>query len=562
MMEFPVLMTRLRDNSFVRDMTVDPEAEKNRPNQKMREVKLGHYVPVAPRPLPTPDLVIWSPEMASELGLSEDHCASEEFTRFFSGDVSAVPGGDAWATPYALSIYGDFQENSNCPFGNGFGYGDGRAISIQEVLTPGGARWELQLKGAGTTPFCRGGDGRAVLRSSIREFLASEAMHHLGVGTTRALSLVVSRSERVRRPAPEAKSRNTMLSEPCAITCRTAPSFLRVGHFELFGRRLQNPQGSAKRPRSASCVECDLRSLQLLVDHALAREVVEADHPAERSASDRAWALLRHAARAVAEMTAQWLRVGFCQGNFNSDNCLISGRTMDYGPFGFVETFSPRFGSWVGSGSHFAFMNQPKAGLMNLRSLTEALTPLLVEDEEETWQKVQALYMEASEASQGEVWRRKLGLSSWTPDGASLLRDLLELMESCDADWTITWRQLADCLELPRESGDDALIELLIQAQSDVCSVAQQSSRWLQWLKRWDAMIGPEPEVRAASVSTMRRASPRYVPREWMLKEAYQAAQEGDFSIVRDLFQLFKHPYEKQEACEKYYTCKPVVRIS
>lgn len=209
----------------------------------MRPVSSGHFVPVPPRPLPSPQLVIYSPEMSEALGLAQSQCRSDEFVRFFSGEVAAVPGSESWATPYALSIYGAFRQNQQCPFRNGRGYGDGRAISIQEVVAPSGQRWELQLKGAGTTPFCRGGDGRAVLRSSIREFLASEAMEHLGVATTRALSLVVSETESARRPRPEEDEIGT-LTESCAITCRVAPSFLRVGHFELFGRRAASQGGA------------------------------------------------------------------------------------------------------------------------------------------------------------------------------------------------------------------------------------------------------------------------------------------------------------------------------
>jgi uncharacterized protein YdiU (UPF0061 family) len=381
-------------------MEVDPDTFAHFPNQSMREVKTGHYVPVMPTPLPEPKLIMHSPEMAAELGLSEEHCTSPEFLRFFSGDVSAVPGSDAWATPYALSIYGEFQRNQQCPFRNGCGYGDGRAISIQEIVAPNGNRWELQLKGAGRTPFCRGGDGRAVLRSSIREFLVSEAMHHLGVGTTRALSLAVSQTEKVRRPVPEEDECGNRY-EPCAITCRTCTTFLRIGHFEVFGRRL-----SAAR-KGCRLVEKSVRNLEMLVDRALNYEF--GGVTAETSSSEKAWALLRHAARSIAEMTAQWVRIGFCQGNFNSDNCLVSGKTMDYGPFGFIEIYDPQFGSWVGSGSHFAFTNQPQAGMMNMRSLTEALSPLLAEEEEEVWAKVKALYLQISEEAQAEVWRQKLG---------------------------------------------------------------------------------------------------------------------------------------------------------
>ena len=199
------------NHSWLDDLEGDPETERNAPNRKSRQVRSGHYVLVKPTPLPRPQLVLFSSRcatpsctrsvvltlnspprsMASEFGISDAECATERFARFFSGDIDQLEPFRSWATPYALSICGQ-EMYQQCPFNNGNGYGDGRAISVGEVLLDGGARWEMQLKGGGATPFCRGADGRAVLRSSIREFLASEAMYHLGVSTTRALSLVVS----------------------------------------------------------------------------------------------------------------------------------------------------------------------------------------------------------------------------------------------------------------------------------------------------------------------------------------------------------------------------------
>lgn len=563
-MAFASAMVGLRDNSFVNSMTVDPDSSNGYPNNQMRPVKNGHYVRVKPTPLPDPVLVIYSPEMARELGLSDEHCKSDEFKRFFSGDVDVVPDSVAWATPYALSIYGNFQQNSQCPFRNGCGYGDGRAVSIQEVVTSTGARWELQLKGGGRTPFCRGGDGRAVLRSSIREFLVSEAMHHFGIGTTRALSLVLSSKESVQRPRPEEDSYG-MQRENCAITCRVAPSFLRIGHFEVFGRRVRDP------PRGLNNQKESLQSLEMLVEHALQREPAG---PVPETTTERVWALLRQTSERVARMTAQWLRVGFCQGNFNSDNCLISGRTMDYGPFGFVEAFDPDFGSWVGSGKHFAFMNQPDAGLMNLRSLTEALSPLLEEDEDRVWEKVKAMYLQSSSDAQIDVWQQKLGLDSWSSEAGGLLSELLKLMERSHADWTITWRQLAAVLEVPQGGSDDCLLRPLLRAGN---RIQENKSQWVTFLKRWIALIDKADgsNGRASAAKLIRSVSPKYVPREWMLKEAYTAAQTGKFpshwqgdtgfhgALVERLFELFKHPYDEQEAYEDvYFSPKQTVSIS
>jgi len=271
------------DHSWLRALQADPETERHVPNRTSRQVRSGHYVKVKPTPLPKPKLAAYSSPMAEELRLSK-LVTSEAFLRFFSGDIDAIQGFESWATPYALSIYGQ-EMYDNCPFKNGNGYGDGRALSIGEVVV-GGHRWEMQLKGGGRTPFCRGADGRAVLRSSVREFLASEAMHALGVSTTRALSLIVSQEETVDRPwydqskkrpvvdeaflaqvapqladaPPELKQmaiaqlrsqlRNPdrLQTEQCAICCRVAPSFLRVGHIELHGRRARAAPEAARQP--------------------------------------------------------------------------------------------------------------------------------------------------------------------------------------------------------------------------------------------------------------------------------------------------------------------------
>ena len=225
----------------------------------------------------------------------------------------------------------------NCPFGNGNGYGDGRAMSLGELVTDGTqARHEMQLKGAGPTPFSRGADGRAVLRSSIREFLASEAMHNLGVPTTRALSLVRSGSETARRPwysdvGPRRGSEpNTVVAEPCAITCRVAPSFLRVGHVELFGRRARAGAGG----EAAS-----LDELRLIVKHAIFREFPGiADFgpgSTEELQQEHVVELLRQASHGIASLTANWIRVGFVQGNFNSVRIVNGSTSPEWGSLRF-----------------------------------------------------------------------------------------------------------------------------------------------------------------------------------------------------------------------------------
>ena len=474
------------DHSWVRQLTEDPERPVREPNKTSRQVRSGHYVLVKPTPLAEPFHIIHSKEMAAELGLDDEACASEEFVKMFSAGQQA-DGFESWATPYALSIYGQ-EMYQNCPFKNGNGYGDGRAITLGEVVIPsaagaGGTRWELQLKGAGTTPFCRGGDGRAVLRSSIREFLVSEAMHHLGVSTTRALSLMGSRSETVSRPwysnsrevpgvddprlahlpmetrkqllaqlGSQLQQPDVMISEQCAITCRVATSFTRVGHIELHGRRCKKSDTPENR-----------EALEKIVKHAIEREFWDDDPDGE--IGTRILRMLGASQQRIAALTADWIRVGFCQGNFNSDNCLVAGRTMDYGPFGFMEQFAPLWNMWSGGGDHFGFLNQPTAGMTNFKSLLTAVVPLLSEAEQraavalgENSDRV------ATKALEERCWRPKLGFRDWdksaTPHGAqSLLDKLLPLLTHTRCDWTMFWRQLAELAELADAIDVDAADE-------------------------------------------------------------------------------------------------------
>ena len=359
------------DNSWLAQLRPDPDSKP--PNRRAREVHSGHYVLVKPTSLRSPYLIAYSREMLSQLELSEGEVQSQKFVSLFAGATDMVAGLEAtWATPYSLSIYGEeVQPNGAGRSGNG--YGDGRAISLGEFLTAAGRRWELQFKGGGQTPFCRNADGRAVLRSSVREYLASEAMHHLGVPTTRALSLVASRADTVQRPwyAPSTYAANANVSvstsctdkdsrcatwamvgecgrnaqfmgetctkscemcdqwrngrpqmhggdlyrhERCAITTRVATSFLRVGHFELFGRRARRGDATGRR------------DLESIARHALFREYppYETDAPLQ----PQLLRMVAEASRRFAEMAAHWVRVGYTQSNFNSDNCLIGGVTV------------------------------------------------------------------------------------------------------------------------------------------------------------------------------------------------------------------------------------------
>jgi uncharacterized protein YdiU (UPF0061 family) len=431
------------DNSIKRELRGDSQSEELYPNRETRECS-GHWVEVKPSALPSPFLVAYSAEMAATLGIDPAECESTAFARFFAGDLAAVPDADVrpWATPYAVSVFGQ-PIMSPDPFGRGRAYGDGRALSLGVVRTPAAGDWELQLKGAGTTPFSRNGDGRAVLRSSVREYLVSEAMHHMRVPTTRALCLVASSSEYIRRMwyAPGDRGRdhppNTIVSERCAITCRAAPSFLRVGHVELHARRAARSEPGA------------LDELEALVRHAIRREFTHIG--SELPLRAQLLEVVRTFARRQAALAVAWLRVGYVQGNMNSDNCLLNGRTMDYGPFGFVERYDELWSPFTSDMERkFGFERQPLAAQVNVMTLARALVPLFdraggADAIDELQGIVQDEYGALLETELGEMRRAKLGLREWDDEARGTLWPQLQaLMQRSAVDYTILWRQLAN----------------------------------------------------------------------------------------------------------------------
>jgi len=572
----------LADHSWIKRLHANPETERHAPNHTSREVKSGHYVRVQPTALTSPMLIAVSGPMAAELGLSKEACESDVFRGFFSGDTKQVPAFETWCTPYALSIYGQ-ELYEQCPFGNGNGYGDGRAISVGEVLLPSGARYEMQLKGAGQTPFCRGADGRAVLRSSVREFLASEAMHHLGVSTTRGLSLVTSGSDRVLRawysgkvakkpdisvddprlshiPAEYrqmlidqmtgGKDPDVRVRERCAITCRVATSFLRVGHVELFGRRARDAPSPQTR-----------EELRLIVEHLLEREYPDIKQQ-EQELQPQVLLLVKQFSDRLAKLTADWIRVGFVQGNFNSDNTLAGGRTMDYGPFGFMQRYSPLWNMWTGGGDKFGFLNQPTAGAKNLGSFVEAVCPLLDEEGQQLARTLAAQHPQSAMNATMGMWATKLGFRDVPDSFNELLQDVLGLMEASQADYTMFWRQLAHipAAGLTGESSDQQLVAPLADVFYKPLGAQHKEKlgkvlrRWMDLLRTADEAAGGAEEVTAL----MRGVSPKYVPREWMLVEAYEAAETGDYAPVQLLERVFQRPFDEQpEVEERFYRKAP-----
>ncbi len=517
------------DYSLLDSLHADPQATGDGNDHQPRQVFSGHYVPVTPTAIPAPEYVAHSRTLFNDLGLSDELAQDDQFRRLFSGDISVAQGPMrpvGWATGYALSIYGT-EYIQQCPFGTGNGYGDGRAISVFEGLFKG-RRWEMQLKGGGPTPYCRGADGRAVLRSSVREFLVQEFMHALGVPTSRSLTLYLSRSETVRRPWYSPNSRSfdpdILVDNPVAITTRVAPSFLRVGQLELFARRARSEAHPAA-----------LNELQLIVAHLIERNY-RPEIDASLPFSDQVVELAGLFRQRLTALVANWMRVGYCQGNFNSDNCAAGGFTLDYGPFGFCELFDPRFQPWTGGGEHFAFFNQPVAAEANYQMFWSAIR-LLLADDTPALARLDQIRDGFSEAMNQEIeamWARKLGLIRYD---AVLVNELLQLMVLTKVDYTIMFRRLS---QIPDQLS--ALKESFY-----VPSSAQLDAQWDSWLQRWRARITSSGDTNVISAA-MQCINPKFTWREWLIAPAYQQAEQGEFSLIQELQEVFSHPYDEQSA--------------
>lgn len=545
-------LAELANYSLMDTLNPDPDAKEDGFDHSPRQVYSGHYVPVKPTPIEAPIYIAHSKNFFEELGLSHDLATSKDFMSLFSGDTSELPEplrNIGWATGYALSIYGT-EYYEQCPFKTGNGYGDGRAISILEAVI-NGKRWEMQLKGGGRTPYCRGADGRAVLRSSIREFLAQEHMHALGVPTSRSLSLYTSQTEKVRRPwfrnNSYSRDPEVMIEEPVAITTRVAPSFLRVGQLELFGRRARKNE----HPKA-------MEELEKIVLHLIDREysdLIDEHLPLE----EKVVLLAREFRSRLTSLVANWIRVGYTQGNFNGDNCAAGGFTLDYGPFGFIDMFDPKYQPWTGGGVHFSFLNQPQAAERNFQMFCKALQPLLESHKNETQQlnQIRDDFSKVMQTKMIQMWASKLGLQTFN---ATLFNELVKLMIETSVDYTLFFRELAhvpdDISALTKSFYGDSIYDKKILKS------------WSEWLQMWKSLINDTnpidinattPESCEKLSREMKQVNPKYTLREWFLVPAYKEAQKGDYSLIKELQEVMTNPYTEQSSDieKKYYRKKP-----
>ena len=538
-------LAKLTNYSLMDTLNCDPEATENGLDHLPREVFSGHYVPVNPTPIDEPVYIAHSKSLFNELGFADSLAQSPDFVKMFSGDISAVPkpmSKVGWACGYALSIYGrEYYEQ--CPFKTGNGYGDGRAVSVLEAVFKG-KRWEMQLKGGGRTPYCRGADGRAVLRSSVREFLAQEHMHSLGIPTSRSLSLFTSKTEFVKRPwyseGSHSYDPDMMISEPVAITTRVAPSFIRVGQLELFARRARKKE----HPKA-------MEELEKIVLHLIDREYSEVIDK-NLSLQEKVVLLALEFRSRLTSLVSNWIRVGYCQGNFNGDNCAAGGFTLDYGPFGFCDLFDPNYQSWTGGGRHFAFLNQPAAAERNFHMFCTSLESLLISHENHLAEldRINKDFPAVMQSEMQMMWASKLGLNTFDQ---VLFNELEILMVQTSVDYTIFFRELS---EIPED-----IKALKKSFYTDITDDEEIEMRWSVWFSKWKSLISSDLSQSQKEFSTqMKLVNPKYTLREWILVPAYQKAKEGDYSLIKELQEVMTQPYSEQskEVQKKYYSQKPL----
>ena len=523
----------------------DPNKNENAIDHNPREVFSGHYVPVKPTPIPNPKYISHSKIFFEELGIDDSLATNEEFMKIFSGDLSNVPTpmkNYGWATGYALSIYGT-EYYQQCPFQTGNGYGDGRAISIYEGVL-NNKRWEMQLKGGGRTPYCRGADGRAVLRSSIREFLAQEHMHALGIATSRSLSLYTSKNETVQRPwfnkGSHSKDPEVMIDEYVAITTRVAPSFLRVGQLELFARRAKKNEHQEAQ-----------KELEMFILHVINREYNQ-NIKEDLTFDEKVILLAKEFTNRITTMVSNWIRVGYCQGNFNSDNTALGGFTLDYGPFGFIDMFDPRYQPWTGGGVHFSFFNQTAAAQQNFNMFIKSLQQAVTSNNKtiETLEKIKSDFPKVMKSKMDKMWADKLGLDKFDE---GLFNELIMLMVETPLDYTIFFRELS-CIP---EDLNELMKSFYIKEFKDKSIL----ENWETWLNKWKEAINVSSKEQQDKLSKkMKTINPKYTLREWFLVPAYEAANSGNYSLIYELQEIMSKPYEEQsqDIENRYYRLKAI----
>ncbi len=497
-----------------------------------RQVTNACYSLVAPTPVKAPQLIAYAREVAEQLGLDRQTCESEAFAQVFSGNRLLED-----MQPYAL-CYGGHQ------FGNWAGQlGDGRAINLGEVITSGDHYLTLQLKGAGPTPYSRSADGLAVLRSSVREFLCSEAMHHLGIATTRALSLTLTGESVMRDMFYDGNAR----PEPGAVVCRVAPSFTRFGSFQIFAMR------------------GELAELKQLADFTLQQHFPHLLTGEQLSDEQRYIRLFEEVCLSTADMIVDWMRVGFVHGVMNTDNMSILGLTIDYGPYGWLEDFDPNWtpNTTDAQGRRYRFCAQAQIAQWNLFQLANALFPLI--NQAEPLERALSHYAGYYEQQWQAMMRNKLGLTTEQDSDKQLFESLEKLLSQVETDMTLFYRALAELEMEPQQSQQNittAEFEQLFICLEHCYYRAEQLNhnyrqQLQQWLQDYRQRLAKENRQDRARQQQMNSHNPKYVLRNYLAQQAIELAEQGDFSEVERLLELLRQPYDEQPDNQHYADKRP-----
>ncbi|MBO1520546.1 protein adenylyltransferase SelO [Oceanisphaera pacifica] len=444
---------------------------------------------VTPAPLRSPRLLLLNRDLADELGMA----LSEAQWRDMTAGLQLVTGMQPFAQVYAGHQFGGFSPQ----------LGDGRAMLLAEVIAPDNQRWDLHLKGAGKTPYSRFGDGRAVLRSSLREYLASEAMHHLGIATTRALALVGSQEPVYREQV-----------ESGAGLLRAAHSHLRFGHFEFFYYSGQP--------------ECIPTLLNYLID----TQWPDLTKDATGYAS-----LFARVVEKTATLIAQWQLVGFCHGVLNTDNMSMLGLTLDYGPYGFLDAYNPdHICNHSDHTGRYAYDQQPAVGYWNLQRLAQALSGVI---EMDALQQALGGYEQRLMTAYSEGMRQKLGLLQWQDEDPALFRDMFALMKAQQVDYTCWFRRLAELT--PSAAIPTELLTLVNDVEA-----------WQPWFVRYQARLAQENRTQADKAAQMNAVNPKYILRNHLAQQAIDQAEQGDMAEADTLLRLLANPFDEQPEFNAY----------
>ena len=499
------------DNRFTNELPADPEARNTR-----RQVMGACFSWVEPTPVSAPTLLSYSHEAASLFDLSDGDCASDAFLQTFSGN-QLLDGMRSYAM-----CYGGHQ------FGNWAGQlGDGRAINLGEAVNEKGQSWALQLKGAGPTPYSRTADGLAVLRSSVREYLCSEAMFHLGVPTTRALSLVTT-GEQVMRDVMYDGNPDYELG---AVVCRVAPSFIRFGSFQIFASRN------------------DVTSLKALTDFTIKEHFSHLlkDHEAGSKELYLAW--FDEVCQLTVTMVVQWMRVGFVHGVMNTDNMSIHGLTIDYGPYGWLDDFNP---DWTpnttdAQNRRYRYSQQPNIALWNCYQLANSLF-LLIDDADALEARLHD-FQSSYESQWQSMMADKLGFTTTEESDVELFERLEVLLKVVETDMTIFYRKLAS-QDLSLDTFKDAYY-------SDSDFPEGYNAQMSKWLADYQQRLAKETVDFQVRKEAMNKVNPKYVFRNYLAQQATEKAEAGDYSMINELLDLFRNPYDEQPDREHYAVKRP-----